>query len=387
MHPIRTSLVLGALAALSMFATPALANDEGAFIVRLGDDTTSVERYSRNAGHLEVEQAGRAPRALQRHFEYESAKGALTKFSMSVFSPGTTNVTQRIEGAFTADSMHMTIQSGTAPAQHLDLAMPAGTLVLPSSSPWTGYEARLAKFMAGKADTASGRMYLLGAPSLDVYSLKRLGTDSVEVANTHQDVFHAAVDKAGHLRGVLPISGTGKFSVQRVAAADVEGIGAGWAAREKAGAGMGVLSPRDSVKVTAGGAALYVDYGRPGKRGRNIFGDVVPYGEVWRTGANAATQFRTDKTLVFGGVTVPAGFYTLWTIPNKDGWKLIVNSETGQWGTQHDPKKDLYTIDLKLSALPQVAERFTISIEPSANGGTLNLDWDMTRASASFTVQ
>ena len=158
-------------------------------------------------------------------------------------------------------------------------------------------------------------------------------------------------------------------------------------AREQAGAGLGALSPRDSVKVVAGGAALWIDYGRPAKRGRVVFGDVVPYGEVWRTGANAATQFRSDKALDFGGTVVPAGFYTLWTLPSPTGWKLIVNGETGQWGTAHNAAKDLYTIEMKMSTLPQVVERFTIGVDATDQGGTINLDWDTTRASATFTVQ
>jgi len=149
------------------------------------------------------------------------------------------------------------------------------------------------------------------------------------------------------------------------------------------------LSPRDTVNVTnAGGATLMIDYGRPSKRGRTVFGGIlVPYGEVWRTGANAATQFKTDRALDFGGTVVPAGFYTLWTLPTATGWKLIVNGETGQWGTAHKPEKDLYTVDMKVSSLPQVVERFTISIDPNATGGVLNLDWDTTRASVAFTVK
>jgi hypothetical protein len=129
-----------------------------------------------------------------------------------------------------------------------------------------------------------------------------------------------------------------------------------------------------------------VDYGRPRKRGRTVFGSVVPFGDVWRTGANAATQFKTDKALDFGGTIVPAGFYTLWTIPAAGGWKFIINSETGQWGTEHKPDKDLYTLDMQVRTLPQAVESFTISIVPTPQGGLLNLDWDTTQASAAFTV-
>jgi hypothetical protein len=127
------------------------------------------------------------------------------------------------------------------------------------------------------------------------------------VWNEHEDLYHARVDKDGRILGVLPISGTGKFSVDRVASLDLAAMTASFAAREQSGAGMGMLSPRDTVRVAnAGGAALWIDYGRPGKRGREIYGSVVPYGAVWRTGANAATQFKTDKALDFGGTVVPA---------------------------------------------------------------------------------
>jgi len=108
---------------------------------------------------------------------------------------------------------------------------------------------------------------------------------------------------------------------------------------------------------------------------------------VWRTGANAATQFRTDKALEIGGIVVPAGFYTLWTIPSPSGWKLLINGETGQWGTAHKADRDLFQVDLTMSTLPQAVERFTISIVPSAQGGALNLDWDTVRASIPFTVR
>src|SRR6185295_8913265 len=148
------------------------------------------------------------------------------------------------------------------------------------------------------------------------------------------------VDKKGRFLGSRAVAGTQKFAISRVEKLDLDAVAASYGAREQSGAGVGVLSPRDSVKVdNAGGATLMIDYGRPSKRGRAVYGGIVPYGEVWRTGANAATQFRTDKALDFGGTVVPAGFYTLWTIPQADGWKLIVNSETGQWGTAHHQRR------------------------------------------------
>jgi hypothetical protein len=149
---------------------------------------------------------------------------------------------------------------------------------------------------------------------------------------------------------------------------------------------MGALSTRDTLQVAAGGAALWIDYGRPAKRGRAIFGALVPWDVVWRTGANAATQFRTDHALQMNGTTVPAGFYTLWSIPTPTGMKLVINGQTGQWGTDHDAARDLYTIDMQVSTLAQPVERFTVSVDPGAKGGVLHLDWDTRRASLSFTT-
>jgi len=113
----------------------------------------------------------------------------------------------------------------------------------------------------------------------------------------------------------------------------------------------------------------------------------VPWGVLWRTGANAATQFKTDKPLQVGGTEIPAGLYTLWTIPSPGGWKLVINTETGQWGTLHNAEKDIATLDMSVSALSSPVERFTIGVEPGTAGGTLNLDWDTTRASLAFQVK
>jgi len=114
---------------------------------------------------------------------------------------------------------------------------------------------------------------------------------------------------------------------------------------------------------------------------------VVPWGTVWRTGANAATQFRTDRDLVIGGVVVPAGTYTLFSLPAQTGWQLIVNRQTGQWGTAYDSAQDLIRVPLTVSALGAPVEVFTIAVEPQDAGGVLSFAWDRTRAQVPFTVR
>jgi len=146
-------------------------------------------------------------------------------------------------------------------------------------------------------------------------------------------------------------------------------------------------SPRDSVKTTIAGAALTVDYGRPSKRGREIFGGLEKWGNVWRTGANQATHFTTSKTLKFGAATVPAGTYTVYTLLDQGGkWQLIINKQTGQWGTVYDQKQDLVRIPLTVEQTPAVVEKMEITIKPAGAGGEFAVLWDRTKAKASFTV-
>jgi hypothetical protein len=144
---------------------------------------------------------------------------------------------------------------------------------------------------------------------------------------------------------------------------------------------LGALSTRDTARTELGGAALWVDYGRPLKREREIFGHVVPWNTVWRTGANAATQFHTPVDLVVGGAAVPAGTYSLWTLPSTQGWQLIINKQNRQWGTQYDASQDLVRVDMKVETLPSPIEQLTIEIVPDGAGAILSVSWDRTRVS------
>ncbi|HEX8830177.1 MAG TPA: DUF2911 domain-containing protein [Longimicrobium sp.] len=149
-----------------------------------------------------------------------------------------------------------------------------------------------------------------------------------------------------------------------------------------------VLSPRDTTRFDAGnGRRVYVDYGRPSMRGRRIMGGLVPFGRVWRTGANAATTLVTETDLTIGNARVPRGTYTLYSLPTPGGWTLIVNRQTGQWGTQYDPSRDLVRIPMQVSTLRQPVEQFTIALEPGRAGvNTLALTWETTRATVPFRV-
>lgn len=134
------------------------------------------------------------------------------------------------------------------------------------------------------------------------------------------------------------------------------------------------------------GKIITIKYSRPSMRGRKIYGELVPYGKVWRTGANAATSLATDTALEIGGTAVPAGNYTLYTLPGQTSWQLIVNKQTGQWGTKYDESQDLARIPMKVSQLPSAMEQFTIALDKTgAKSATLKLEWETTNASVDIT--
>lgn len=141
-------------------------------------------------------------------------------------------------------------------------------------------------------------------------------------------------------------------------------------------------SPHATVDVTLGGKQITLTYGRPYMHGRKIIGGLVPFGQVWRTGADEATTLVTPVDLVIGGIAVPAGKYTLWTLPSQDTWKLIINKQTGQWGTMYDESQDLGRVTMQKSHLDRPVEQFTISWKKrSENAADLVLEWENTQVS------
>ncbi len=147
-------------------------------------------------------------------------------------------------------------------------------------------------------------------------------------------------------------------------------------------------SPPGTAEVTLKGRKITIDYSRPFLKGRKVGKELAPYGKVWRTGANEATALTTEIDLNIGGVKVSAGKYTIYTLPSEGAWKLIINKQTGQSGTQYDESQDLARVDMKKSQLPQTVEQFTITFDKnSENTADLNLDWENTRVSVQVKAE
>ena len=147
------------------------------------------------------------------------------------------------------------------------------------------------------------------------------------------------------------------------------------------------LSPRMTTSVTIDGKKITIGYGAPSMRGRKVMGGLVPYGEVWCTGANDATSLDTEADLDINGMKLPKGSYTLWTLPNPSEWLLIVNKQTGQWHTDYRDRYDFGRVKMNLKTVSAPVERLKLEISAAGgNKGTLAVVWETTEASVPITV-
>ena len=374
-----------AAALLALAAAPSHAQSETAgFVVTIGTDTLAVERYTRTADSIVGEVVSRSPRTATRSYRaWLNPDGTVRRVELTSRAPGATQPPTVSTADFTADSVLTRVQRGDSVVNLRVAARGAFPLVNFSHA---FYEQAMMHVRAGRADSTVLQLAPLGASQTYAMVVRPVGADSMRLSNI-AGVQRVATDARGRLLGLNGMESTQKFVVTRVRDVDVDAFAAEFARRDAASQGLGALSPRDSTVADIGGAHLAVDYGRPFKRGRTVFGGIVPWGEVWRTGANAATVFTTSRALEIGGAPVPAGKYTLWTLPTERGWKLIVNRQTGQWGTEYHPDQDLVRVDMQTRRLSAPVEKFTIRLDPAGAGGVLRLQWDDTEAFVPVTVK
>ena len=369
---------------IAALAVPAvLSAQTGQFLVRLGRDTLAIEQYTRTADRLEAEQVIRSPRTVHRIYTATFGRGgAVQRFELITHNVtgGPGPLERRATATFTDDSAVMIVPRGDSSAT-IRVKTTPGTVPFVDQG-WGLVEevARRAR-NAGSARYAVGMVRLGATEPLDVTATPQ-GPDSMTIVLGELGPMHARVDGHGTLLGVSGIGSNMQVTVERVQGLDFAALGKSFAARS-----LGTLSPPDSVRARLGGAALSVRYSRPSVRGRVIFGNVVPWDKVWRTGANAATVLETSADLTVAGTAVPAGKYSLWTIPSPARWTLIINKNTGQWGTDYDAQYDLARLDMKVESLRQPVEQFTIAIEPSGQAGVLKVEWEKTRASVPVSTK
>ena len=204
------------------------------------------------------------------------------------------------------------------------------------------------------------------------------GGDSAWLGNPRAPLY-ASVDAAGHIAGLSGRATTTRTLTRRVTPYDLAAVIAHFpdVSADTPIRGVYAISPRDTVRAQIGSATITIDYGRPASRGRDVFAHGVLGDTLWRTGANAATQFTTTEELLLGKDTLRAGTYSLWTrvSPDNQRYALVFNSQTGQWGTEHHAERDVLSVPLRRVDLAKPVERFTIALSSGAKRGELRLEW------------
>jgi hypothetical protein len=367
--------------------------DSASFITRLGNDTLAVERFVRTGQRFEAEVVLRSPSISRTRYVMEtSATGGLVRLETVVLDPRSGTPTGR-RSLITLAGDSLRIET-TVNGETTTRTAPAAGAVLPfiDMVHWP-FELALTRARSG-GSVASGAELpqpMLSGNRVSTFRVGIVGADSMTITHPSRGTMRVRVDELGRLLTLDAGATTRKLIVERGRWLAVEPFAVRWAELDASGRSFGALSGRGEAESTVHGATITVDYGTPLKRGRSIWGVLVPFGEVWRTGANQATHFTTDRDLVFGSgageLLVPAGEYTLFSIPAADGGILIINRQTGQTGTAYNAERDLGRVPLTARALAEEVEVFTISITETARGGELRLQWDRTELVAPFVVR
>jgi hypothetical protein len=374
------------------------------FVTLLGNDTVSVERIARSPTRLVTDGVDRWPYVRRRHTVFDlNQDGTIRHMVMDVRTPNGRTPKEggrRVTADFSKDAVKISVRDSGG-VRDTSFATGGAIAVPHVSMMYSVIELEIAAALRRAAATglAPGDSVLFRQfyPDRDVGPSFTLHRGFVHPhAGGKVELRHdwlagtgdVTVDSSGRMLTYSGMRSTYKVAVARTTAPpDVEAIGDRLVAAEQR-TGPSQLSVRDTARGTIGAATFSVDYGRPLLRGRRLLGDVISYDRVWRTGANAATQLTTSAPITLAGLSLPAGTYTLWTVPHIRGVDLIVNRQTGQWGTEYHRARDLGTAPMKSDSVNPPAEKFTIAIDPSdARHGTLVMAWGTFRWTAPIVVQ
>jgi hypothetical protein len=373
------------------------------FVARLGNDTVSLESVTRRGNTVTSDEVDRFPRVRQRHTEIALRDdGSIERLVMDIRTPSepAEQRQRHVVADETRDSVHLTKSDGTGTkrwAFGTNGAMAMAHLPQMYSLYELYFAAALGRAAAmhrAAGDTVQMRQFYIDR-EFDRFPVnggvvRLLPGNKVEIQHDWlSGTGEAQLDSSRRLLAYSGARTTYLVDVKRLdAPPDVQTIGARFATLEAATGGAKELSVRDTTRATIGAATFTVDYGRPLARGRTLVGGVIPYNSVWRTGANAATQLTTSAPITLAGIAMPAGRYTLWTVPRESGVELIVNTQTGQWGTSYDRSRDLARAPMATETLATPVERFTISIAgKDAKSGTLAMEWGPFRWTAPIVVR
>jgi hypothetical protein len=374
-------------------------SEQYGFITTLGRDTISVENVTHQGHEVTLQAVDRFPRLRERKGAVSlNDDGSIRKIVMDIHTPSEPDSMrdQHVEATVANNVVRLWKRDkrGT-----LRREFPTGGMIAMAHVPqlYSLYELDFAAALEkarNPNDTVRFRQFYLDR-EFDNFPLHRgfvrfVAPGKAEIRHDWlSGVGEATIDSAGRLLSYSGSRTTYDVRVQRIDThSDLESLGKRFLSAEVQAGGVKSLSVRDTLRTKIGAADFTVDYGRPLTRGRTILGNVVRRNAVWRTGANAATQFTTSAPITIGTLRVPAGSYTLWTVPRSDGADLIVNKQTGQWGTDYNSALNLGRTSLRTETTETPLEKFTISITPvDPQRGVLVIAWDSFRWTAPITIR
>jgi hypothetical protein len=391
------------LPALLLACSSAVPPERYGFVTTLGIDTVAVERVERSATRLVADGVDRWPFVRRRHTEFDLAPdGTIRHMVMDVRTPNGRSPRERerrVTADFTRDRVTISVRD-SAGVRDTAFATGGAITVPHVSMMYSVIELEIAA--AHRRAAATGRepgdsvLFRQFYPDRDVgpsFTLHRgyvhpHAAGKVELRHDWlAGTGEVTVDSGGRMLAYSGMRSTYKVAVARTTdVPDIDSVTDRLAVTERR-TGLQQLSVRDTVRAGIGNATFMVDYGRPLMRGRTLLGGVIGYNRVWRTGANEATQFTTSAPITLAGLPLPAGTYTLWTVPHLRGVDLIVNRQTGQWGTQYSRARDLGRAPMASDTLESPVEKFTISIGPNGTRqGTLAMSWGTFRWTAPIVL-
>ena len=399
-YPAKPAAIIVLMVLASCHSAPA---KQYGFLTMLGQDTISVETITRQGNTLKSDEVDRFPRVRTRHTVVElNDDGSIRHLEMEIHTPS--EPSGQRDRTVVADVAHNNVHlSKTDSTGTVTRDFPTGGSMVVAHVPqmFSLYELY---FAAALKQSAASKLAAGSPVQLRQFYIDRefdrfplgyatvtpLGAGRVEI--THDwlsGTGEAMMDSAYDMLSYSGDRTTYKVKVKRLAAIpDVKAIAAGFETKETAGGSVKSLSVRDSVRMQMGNALITIDYGRPLLRGRSLLGGLIPYDRVWRTGANAATQFTTSTPIKLGTLQVPAGTYTLFTAPHTSGVDLIVNKEHGEWGTEYNGSQDLGRIRMTVEMATSPVEEFTIAVTPGdQKHGQLVIEWGTFRWMAPIEVQ
>ena len=363
------------------------------FVAVLGNDTTSVERVTRLGSRITGDAIGRSPTVTRRRWQAElGPNGVITRWSMDTDIPNGPPDRRQLHHTATFNDTVLVFTRGPAPGTRPF----AYRTRYAETVPWNAFvyatwelllDAARRQPETARAPARIGQYFFEGWDEGHVgyADIRRNPDGSYVISSTGlAGTGTARLDANGRLASYSGQGTTYRQEVRRITdVPDIDAIAARFAAREQRTGVATSLSPRDTVRATVGSARVTVDYSRPSRRGRMLVGDLIAYDRVWRTGANAATQLSTSAPIELAGVPLRPGTYTLWTLPTRDGVSLIINGQSGQWGTEYRAGRDVARRPMTVDSLSENVERFTIRIEPA---GRFVMEWGTCRWSAPIRV-